>query len=76
MNASSLLNNLRAYAPRGMRGLIWLSFTVGCGLELFMAKVKVNGITFYDVAKRKKAERIVDMEEQIERLRAAGQIAK
>jgi len=36
-----------------------------------MATVKVNGISFYDVAKRKKAERIVDAEEQREKLKAA-----
>ena len=27
------------------------AFVVGMGLELFMVKVRVNGLNFYDVAK-------------------------
>ena len=66
----SLMDTVRKYSPKGLRGLVWLSFCVGAGMELFMATVKVNGISFYDVAKRKKAERIVDAEEELEKLRS------
>jgi hypothetical protein len=54
---------LAKFAPKGLPGLIVLSFTVGCGMELFMAKVQINHVSFYQVVKRKKAERIVDAEE-------------
>jgi len=64
-------DKLKRFAPKGLTGLMWLSFGVGAGMELFMATVKVNGISFYDVAKKKKAERIVDAEEDLERLKAA-----
>ena len=40
-----------------------LSFLVGAGMELFMIKVNINGVNFYEVAKRKEAERIVDEED-------------
>lgn len=40
-----------------------VSFMVGAGMELFMIKVNINGVNFYEVAKRKEAERIVDKEE-------------
>ena len=63
-------DTLRKYSPKGLRCLIWLSFCVGAGMELFMSTVKVNGISFYDVAKRKKAERLVDQEEEMARLKA------
>eukprot|EP00512_Aurantiochytrium_limacinum_P001053 CAMPEP_0171490938 /NCGR_PEP_ID=MMETSP0958-20121227/3586_1 /TAXON_ID=87120 /ORGANISM="Aurantiochytrium limacinum, Strain ATCCMYA-1381" /LENGTH=78 /DNA_ID=CAMNT_0012024309 /DNA_START=67 /DNA_END=303 /DNA_ORIENTATION=+ len=35
-----------------------LCFVVGAGMELFMIKVPIGGQTFYDVARRKSAERL------------------
>lgn len=42
--------------------LIPAGFALGAGMELFMCNVSINGVNFYDVAKRKRAERIVDDE--------------
>ena len=42
--------------------LLPASFLVGAAFEAFMCLVPVGGRTFYDVARRKKAERIVDAE--------------
>lgn len=61
----------RGVAATGLPGLAVLSFGLGAGMELFMCNVKVNGIGFYDVAKRKRAEAIVDAEEQREQMKQA-----
>ena len=39
-----------------------VSFLAGVGMELFMIKVSINGVNFYEVAKRKRAEKIVEEE--------------
>ena len=41
-------------------------FVIGAGMELFMIKVPIGGKTFYDVAKRKKAERLLELRRQEE----------
>jgi hypothetical protein len=50
---------------RVLRVAVPTCFVLGAGVELFMQKVAIGGQTFYDVARRKKAERIVEeLEEQ------------
>jgi hypothetical protein len=62
---------IKRYAAAGLPGVAVLSFGLGAGMELFMSTVKVNGIGFYDVAKRKQAERLVDAEEELAKTKAA-----
>jgi len=55
---------MRADSPyRVLRFLIPGCFVVGGAMELFMIKVPIGGQTFYDVAKRKKAEQILEAQE-------------
>jgi hypothetical protein len=46
------------------------SFVLGAFFEWFMISIPIGGQTFYDVAKRKKVERIVDKEWNDRRLQA------
>lgn len=45
-----------------MRILVPTSLAVGAAIEMFMCTVPVGGNTFYDTAKRLRAERIVAAE--------------
>ena len=42
---------------RALRIAVPASFAIGFGIEVFMVKVPIGGQNFYDVAKRKEAER-------------------
>ena len=48
---------------RAIKILVPACFVIGAGMELFMIKVPIGGKTFYDVAKRKRAERIIEERE-------------
>ena len=51
MNYLSLCKQLKILIP--------ISFVLGAGVEWFMIQVRFQGKNFYDVAKEKKAERII-----------------
>jgi len=56
-------------ATRGLlKRAMPVCFAVGAAMELFMIKVPVGGHTFYDVAKRKKAERLLEEMEERQRV--------
>mmetsp|Transcript_22032 Transcript_22032/g.35435 ORF Transcript_22032/g.35435 Transcript_22032/m.35435 type:complete len:83 (-) Transcript_22032:87-335(-) len=50
---------------RILRVTVPVSFAVGAAIELFMIKVPVGGRTFYDVAKSKKAEQILEERDRL-----------
>jgi len=52
--------------------LVPVAFVLGAAMESFMVLVPVNGENFYDVAKRKRIERILDAEEAAAMRKAAS----
>ena len=59
----TLINNLKQFVrvyPKTV--LCSFSFVIGIGIELTMNFLRVNGENFYDIARRKQAERLIEQE--------------